>query len=59
MKEVFMKIPNKILRTIYRGLTDMRCNADFLVSKDSLKHIKDIEKARIWLRQYRRKDFKF
>ena len=53
-----MKIPNKILRTIYRGLSDMRCNADFSVSKDALKHIKDIEKARIWLRQYRRKNFK-
>ena len=57
-----MKIPNKILRIIYSGLTDMKCNADCQLGtiqhKDALKNLKDIEKARIWLRQYRRKDFK-
>ena len=57
-----MKIPNKILRIIYSGLVDMKCNADCQLEtiqhKDALKNLKDIEKARIWLRQYRRKDFK-
>jgi coenzyme F420-reducing hydrogenase gamma subunit len=57
-----MKIPNKILRTLYYCIADAICNAECqlwtIQHKDALKKIKDVKEARLWLRQFRRKDFK-
>ncbi len=57
-----MKIPTKHLRTIYSCMTDSSCNTECQLGtidhRYALKKIKDIREARLWLRQFRRKDFK-